>query len=94
MGKGWHPQDIMAAIRKRGSNLRQLGLGHGFTSTTMHACLTRRWPNAHLVIAQFLGVTRHEIWPQWYDRQDRPRFRTRRDARMRAPAAQLEQEAV
>lgn len=91
---GWHPQDIIAEVRKRGSSLQALTRQHGFGRTTLYSSLTRRFPFAHAVIADFLGVTRRELWPQWYDEQDRPRGRSRQDRSWRKRAAAERQEAA
>ena len=67
---GWHHADIVAGIRKRGSNLRSLSVAAGFAPSTLQASLYRLHPAAHRAIADFLGVSRHEIWPHWYDESD------------------------
>ncbi len=72
---GWHPQDVIAAVRKSGSNLQRLAREHGFARATLNHALTKRWPAAHLVIARHLGVSRYEIWPHWYASDDTPLHR-------------------
>lgn len=79
MSQGWHREDIIAAVRKRGTTLMELARHHGFASGSFYSALTRRFPNVHLIIAREIGETRHALWPHWYDAQDRPKFRTRRD---------------
>jgi Ner family transcriptional regulator len=81
---GWHPQDIMAAVRKTGDTLRGLERRHGFGQNTFYKALEQRFPNAHSVIANAIGKTRHEIWPHFYDTSDRPLFRSRPDLLRRA----------
>ncbi len=76
---GWHPQDVIAAVRKSGSNLQRLARENGFARSTLSVALTRRWPAAHLVIARHLGVSRYEIWPHWYAPDDTPLHRQARD---------------
>lgn len=83
MDKGWHPQDIIAAVRKRGSNLQRLGLEHGFARDTFNKALTQRFPNAHAIIADFLGQTRHDLWPNWYAEDGTLRFQGRADLHKR-----------
>lgn len=77
--KNRHPQDIIAAVRKRGSTLAAEGRKTGFGYNTLYKALTTRFPNAHAVIARACGESRHAIWPEWYGADDQPLFRTRRD---------------
>lgn len=62
----WHNADIVAAVRKAGSNLRQLSLANGFKASTFRSALHRCHPRANRLIADFIGVRVHEIWPQWF----------------------------
>ena len=70
--QGWHHQDIVAAIRKRGSSLAELSRSHSYAPRTLQSALHKRWPRGHAIIASFLGVNRHQIWPQFYGPDDRP----------------------
>ena len=70
---GWHHADIVAAVKKKGTTMRALSLDSGFAASTLQASLYRVHPAAHTVIATFLGRTRHDIWPAWYDENDRRR---------------------
>ncbi|WP_170181928.1 helix-turn-helix domain-containing protein [Phreatobacter stygius] len=83
MGKNWHRQDIIAAVRKRGSSLQRLGKEHGFARDTFNKALTARFPNAHAIIAEFIGVERHELWPQWYGPDGQMLFSARADLHTR-----------
>lgn len=67
---GWHRADIVAAVRKRGSTLRQLALANGFAESTLRASLGIRHPKAHTIIAEFIGVSPSDIWPQFYAAPD------------------------
>lgn len=71
--EGWHPQDIIAAVRKKGSSLQALGREHGFSRITFNKATRERFPRAHQVIAEFLGVPRQTIWPQFYHADGTPR---------------------
>lgn len=51
----WHPADIIAAIKKRGTSL-----------STLNNALARRWPKGEKIIADFLNVSPAEIWPSRY----------------------------
>jgi Ner family transcriptional regulator len=74
-----HPADIVAAVKKAGTNLRQLALKNGFGASTLRAALHKPHPRAQQLIAETIGRPVHEIWPQWFDRDGRriaKRFRT------------------
>jgi len=81
MGAGWHREDIKAAIRKKGSSLHALARDNGLGKVSMTQALILRYPTYHDVISEFLGVPHHELWPHWYDENNRLRGKTRPDAR-------------
>lgn len=70
MTKGWSHQKILFAVRERGSTLAQLSRESGYGRSTLQAALYKRHPRAHAVIAKFLQVSRHELWPHWYGADD------------------------
>ncbi|MBY6243513.1 helix-turn-helix domain-containing protein [Methylosinus sp. Sm6] len=70
MARGWSHQRILFAVRERGTTLMALGREAGYGRTTLHNALSKRHPRAHAVIAKFLGVSRHELWPDWYGQND------------------------
>ncbi|HEX5393808.1 MAG TPA: helix-turn-helix transcriptional regulator [Rhodocyclaceae bacterium] len=65
--------DILAAIRKRGSNLRQLSLAYGYSADALRNALVRPWPKAEALIAEFLGLTPQAIWPSRYHADGSPK---------------------
>jgi Ner family transcriptional regulator len=75
--KNWHRADIVAAIRKRGTNLSALGRANGRADSTLRAALSNPRPPSNRIIAAFLGKTVNEIWPAWFDSEGRPRKPTR-----------------
>ncbi|HEY8214709.1 MAG TPA: helix-turn-helix domain-containing protein [Methylocystis sp.] len=70
MAKGWSHQKILFAVRERGTTLMALGREAGYGRTTLHNSLAKRHPRAHAIIAKFLQVPRHELWPHWYGDDD------------------------
>ncbi len=64
---GMHHADIVAAVKKAGTNLRQLALSSGFGESTLRAALHKQHPRAQRLIAKTIGKPVHEIWPQWFD---------------------------
>ncbi|NIL23917.1 transcriptional regulator [Yersinia mollaretii] len=62
----WHPSDIIAAIRKKGSTLSAVSRKSGLSSSTLANTLTRPWPKGEYIIADFLSMHPSEIWPSRY----------------------------
>lgn len=62
----WHPADICAAVRKRGTSLRKLSVASGFQTRALSHALSQPYWKAQEIIATFLGVTPQEIWPSRY----------------------------
>lgn len=67
MAQGWHRADIIAAIHKRGTSLTRLGKKNGLADSTLRAALQSPRPPSNRIIAKFLSVPLHELWPQWFD---------------------------
>lgn len=66
MQQDWHPADIIAALRKRGTSLAAVSRNSGLASSTLANALTRRWPKGERLIAEALGVAPEQIWPSRY----------------------------
>ncbi|MCT8347881.1 helix-turn-helix domain-containing protein [Photorhabdus temperata] len=62
----WHPADIIAALRKRGTTLAALSRESGFSSSTLSNTLARPWPKGEKIIADRLGIAPSIIWPSRY----------------------------
>jgi Ner family transcriptional regulator len=65
--KDWHREQIMAAIRMRGTTGVQLSVGAGYSPNSVHVALSRPWPAVEAIIAQFIGTRPQLIWPSRYD---------------------------
>lgn len=68
---GWHRQEIIAAVRMKGSSIAAIGRGIGLKRPTMSWALISPRIRANRAIADFLGVSMHELWPQWFDADDK-----------------------
>jgi Ner family transcriptional regulator len=64
--RSWHRQDIIAALKKKGSSLAEVGRGLGFSRATMSWALIKPHPRANAAVAATLGVSMNELWPLWY----------------------------
>lgn len=62
----WHPADIVAGLRKKGTSLAAESRKAGLSSSTLANALTRPWPKGELIIADALGVSPWIIWPSRY----------------------------
>ena len=62
----WHRADIIAAVRKSGTNLQQLSRKHGYGRTTLTNALYGPCPKYERLIAEHLGTTAQAIWPSRY----------------------------
>ncbi|EHD22978.1 MULTISPECIES: helix-turn-helix domain-containing protein [Brenneria] len=62
----WHPADIIAALKKRGTSLAAVSRNAGLASSTLANALTKHWPKGERLIAEALGVAPAEIWPFRY----------------------------
>ncbi|MCA6222975.1 helix-turn-helix domain-containing protein [Photorhabdus antumapuensis] len=62
----WHPADIIAELRKRGTTLAALSRESGLSSSTLSNTLARRWSKGEKIIADKLGIHPSVIWPSRY----------------------------
>ncbi|WP_300000428.1 DNA-binding transcriptional regulator SfsB [uncultured Cedecea sp.] len=62
----WHPADIVAGLRKKGTSLAAESRKAGLSSSTLANTLTRPWPKGELIIADVLGIKPWVIWPSRY----------------------------
>ncbi|AUJ83196.1 helix-turn-helix domain-containing protein [Enterobacter hormaechei subsp. steigerwaltii] len=68
--RNWHRADVLAAIRKKGSSLAKLSRDNGLHERTLYNALERHWPKGEKIIADYIGVTREEIWPERYSNSE------------------------
>ena len=71
---GWHPEDVKAAIRKKGETLTALSLRNGFSAAYLRNALRRPLFEGEQIIAAFIGVSPYAIWPDRYFRDGRSRI--------------------
>ncbi|GKW25809.1 MULTISPECIES: helix-turn-helix domain-containing protein [Pectobacteriaceae] len=66
----WHPADIIAGLRKKGTTLAAVSREAGLASSTLANALTKHWPKGEKLIAEALGVSPAEIWPSRYRKSE------------------------
>ncbi|EMH4071776.1 helix-turn-helix domain-containing protein [Serratia marcescens] len=62
----WHPADVIAALKKKGTTLAAVSREAGLASSTLANALARRWPRGERLIAEALELPPSEIWPSRY----------------------------
>lgn len=62
-----HPEDIKAAVRKRGTTLTKVSEDAGLGKSTCRVALQKPIPAGNKAIASFLGKPINVLWPEWYD---------------------------
>ncbi|POE40857.1 helix-turn-helix domain-containing protein [Pectobacterium odoriferum] len=62
----WHPADIIAALKKRGTSLVAVSRNAGLASSTLANALQRHWPKGERLIAEALGLSPEHVWPSRY----------------------------
>lgn len=75
----WHPEDVRAEIRKRGGTLSSLAKQAQVSKQALGAAIDRRASERiDQVIADFLDLKPHQIWPSRYNAKgQRIRYRAR-----------------
>jgi len=69
----WHRADVVAAVRKAGSNLQALSRSHGLCDGAVRNALYMPAPRYERLIAEFLGTTAQKIWPSRYHTDGSPK---------------------
>ncbi|BDI37249.1 helix-turn-helix domain-containing protein [Escherichia coli] len=82
MQPDWHPADIIAGLRKRGTSLAKVSRSAGLASATLANALTRSWPRGEKLIADALETSPEIIWPsRYFDNQGNRIVRLMRERR-------------
>ncbi|GKX61226.1 helix-turn-helix domain-containing protein [Leminorella grimontii] len=64
--KDWHPADIIAGLKKKGTTLAAVSRQAGLASSTLANALNRHWPKGERLIAEALDIAPEQIWPSRY----------------------------
>jgi Ner family transcriptional regulator len=71
--KDWHRADIIAAVRKTGTDLSKLSIKHGLGIGVLRNCLNHPYPKYERIIAEHLGIPQQKIWPSRYHADGSPK---------------------
>ncbi|MBD7972472.1 helix-turn-helix domain-containing protein [Escherichia whittamii] len=66
MQPDWHPADIFAGLRKKGTSMAALSRKAGLSSSTLANAISRPWPRGEKLIADALEISPEIIWPSRY----------------------------
>lgn len=69
---GWTVTEIKSALEIEGWSCRQLSFSRGYESNAVQNALHRPYPAAEKIIAETLGVSACEIWPERYGVDGKP----------------------
>lgn len=69
---GWTITEIKSALETEGWSCRQLSFSRGYESNAVQTALHRPYPVAEKIIAETLGVSAREIWPERYGNDGKP----------------------
>jgi len=89
-----HPEDIKAAVRKKAGTMIELANRHGVSHSLIHAAIIRPQPSGNRIIADFLGKSVHELWPEWFDEDGNRRLSTPKPSRRRTTSQCQKREAA
>lgn len=62
----WHRADVIAALKKKGTNITALSRENGLAAGTLANALRAPWPKGETIIASALGMEPKDIWPSRY----------------------------
>ncbi|RRZ89364.1 helix-turn-helix transcriptional regulator [Erwinia sp. 198] len=66
-----HPADIIALLKKRGTNLSAVSREAGLAASTLANALRRPWPKGERLIAKAVEMSPEDIWPSRYKSRNR-----------------------
>lgn len=71
---GWHPQDIIAAVKKQGLTHKRIAEQLNISRATVSLAIkTGSSPVVREYIAHIIGVPEQELWPYRFPPSDSPR---------------------
>lgn len=67
----WHPAEIGAELKKRGTSLRALSLRSGMAAGTLYEALRKPYIHGEVIISCELGLKPWIVWPSRYTQERR-----------------------
>ncbi len=67
---GWTPKRLKIELLKRDTNLTQLAVDNDLSVSALRVALVKSFPKAEKVLADFLGVSVEELFPNRYQQHD------------------------
>lgn len=63
----WTKQEILFRLRETGTTAAALAEKAGCSRQNFYGALERPYPKVQAIVAEALGVSRQQIWPEFYD---------------------------
>lgn len=63
----WDEWAIRAELQRRGKSFKKLAAESTFSAGSLRMALKRPSTKVNQFIATLLGVSTHELWPDWFD---------------------------
>lgn len=73
VSEDWHPADVVAALKKKGSSLAAIGRKHHLARQGLSVLWHRHWPKLQAIVAKEIGLEPWEIWPTRYATDGTPK---------------------
>jgi Ner family transcriptional regulator len=62
----WSRARILYELKEKGLTAAAVARQEGVTRFALYSALERPYPRLHQMIAEALGTSRHDIWPEYY----------------------------
>jgi Ner family transcriptional regulator len=59
----WDVYEITAQLKRRGLTVAELGRRNGYAEDSLRMVAIKPWPKAEKIVADALGLTPEDIWP-------------------------------
>jgi Ner family transcriptional regulator len=63
-GVDWDAIDVIAAVHRVGTSIRQIAFAHGLSESAVRVALRRSAPRSEKLIAEVLNLPVSAIWPE------------------------------
>lgn len=90
----WDKHAIKAEVYRKGHTLADVARKAGFAPSTIRSALISPRSRANHAIAECIGVSVHELWPDWFDKEGTLKSRGEEPNSTTGPRASEKQRAA